>query len=212
MTNRRQSLTILIVYFIIYALPSVIVAVFRHLGSQVFLIQTLDYLIGAVLLIWLSQRHSTHNRIEQHPRSWLSTLSWGLIGLVVVLLGQNIILQIGQWLGQSPASENTSTLLTVGHQYPFFILAILIGAPIMEEIVFRKVIFGNLSTLTGPIGAAVISSLLFSFAHADGHLILYAFIGLFFCWLYQHTGRIQTSMLAHILMNSVAIFGAFYHL
>lgn len=108
-------------------------------------------------------------------------------------------------MGQSTASTNTTTLLTVGQQYPAFFLAIIVGAPIMEEIVFRKVIFGNLSAVTGQIGAALISSVLFSFAHADGHFILYAFIGLLFCWLYQHTGRIQTSMTAHILMNASVV-------
>ncbi|MFD1419611.1 CPBP family intramembrane glutamic endopeptidase [Lactiplantibacillus songbeiensis] len=211
MANRRQSLTILIVYFIIYALPSLLVAIFKHLGSQVFLIQTLDYLIGAVLLAWLATRPSTPNPIERHQQNWLITLLWGLAGFVIVVIVQAIVLQLDQWLGHSVASTNTSTLLTVGHQYPFFFLAIFVGAPIMEEIVFRKVIFGNLSSLIGPIGAALISSLFFSFAHADGHLILYALIGLCFCWLYRQTGRIQTSMLAHILMNALAIMSAIYH-
>jgi len=211
MANRRQSLTILIVYFIIYALPSLLIAVFKHLGSQVFLIQTLDYLIGAVLLAWLATRLSTPNPIERHPRRWPIALLWGLIGFVLVVIVQFIVLQLDQWLGHSVASTNTSTLLTVGHQYPFFFLAIFVGAPIMEEIVFRKVIFGNLSSLTGPLGAALISSVFFSFAHADGHLVLYALIGLCFCWLYHRTGRIQTSMLAHILMNALAIMSAIYH-
>lgn len=82
----------------------------------------------------------------------------------------------------------------------------------MEEIVFRKVIFGNLSAVTGKIGAALIASVLFSFAHADGHFILYAFIGLLFCWLYQHTGRIQASMTAHILMNASVVLPTLFGL
>ncbi|MFC6180399.1 CPBP family intramembrane glutamic endopeptidase [Lactiplantibacillus daowaiensis] len=209
MANRRQSLTILIVYFIIYALPSLLVATFKHLGSQVFLIQTLDYLVGAVVLAWLAWRGKTANPIEQHPKSWLTTTFWGVVGVIVAVVGQMVILQLTQLLGQSAASANTSTLLTVGQKYPFFFLAIFVGAPIMEEIVFRKVIFGNLAPLTGTIGAALIASVLFSFAHADGHLILYACLGLWFCWLYQHTGRIQTSMLAHILMNAFVIVSTF---
>lgn len=209
MANRRQSLSILIVYFIVYALPSLLLAVFPHLGSQVYLIQTLDYLIGAIILGWLAWHHASPNAIEQQPSSWLATLLWGLGGTVIVILGQNIILNLTWLLGQSMASANTSTLLAAGQKYPFFFLAIIVGAPIMEEIVFRKVLFGFFTPVTGGIGAAVISSILFSFAHADGHLILYAFIGLFFCWLYRHTGRIQTSMIAHILMNSLAVLPLF---
>ncbi|WP_436664835.1 CPBP family intramembrane glutamic endopeptidase [Lactiplantibacillus plantarum] len=205
MVNRRQSIFILIIYFIIYALPSVLVTAFHQLGSQVFVIQTVDYLVGAILLIWLASRMQTKNVVEKQPSNWFMTFIWGLIGLVLVIVGQVIILKMTALLGQSTASTNTTTLLTVGQQYPAFFLAIIVGAPIMEEIVFRKVIFGNLSAVTGQIGAALISSVLFSFAHADGHFILYAFIGLLFCWLYQHTGRIQTSMTAHILMNASVV-------
>ncbi|AVK64499.1 CPBP family intramembrane metalloprotease [Lactobacillus sp. CBA3606] len=209
MANRRQSLTVLIVYFIIYALPTLLAQGFHQLGSWIFLIQTLDYLLGAIILGWLAWRTKTPNAVEQHPKNWVSTVLWGIIGVVLVLVGQVVILRLTQLLGQSTASANTNTLLTIGQKYPFFLLAVLVGAPIMEEIVFRKVIFGNLTTVTGTVGAAVISSLLFSFAHADGHLILYAFIGLLFCWLYRHTGRIQTSMIAHILMNVVAVLPLF---
>lgn len=205
MANRRQSLIILILYFIIYALPSLLVASFHNLGAQVFVIQTVDYLVGAVLLVIVASRMREPNPLEKHPVNWTKTLLWGLLGTVLVIVGQMVILQLTQLLGQSTASANTTTLLTVGRQYPFFFLAIMVGAPIMEELVFRKVIFGNLAPLTGQIGAALISSVFFSFAHADGHFILYAFIGLLFCWLYRQTGRIQTSMLAHILMNSVVI-------
>ena len=200
MANRRQSLTILIVYFIIYSLPSLLAISFHKLGSQVFAIQTADYLIGAVLLIWLSTKLTERNPLEQHRSSWLMTILWGLIGTVLVIAGQLVIMQLTQMMGQSTASTNTTTILTVGHQYPVFFLAAMIGAPIMEEIVFRKVIFGNLTPIT-----ALISSVFFSFAHADGHFVLYAFIGLLFCWLYNRTGRIQTSMIAHILMNSIVV-------
>ena len=210
MANRRQSLSILIVYFIVYALPTLLVTGFPHLGSQVYLIQTLDYLIGAIVLGYLAWHHASPNTIEQHPSSWLTTLLWGLVGTLVVIVGQNVILSLTHLLGQSTASANTNTLLAIGQKYPLFFLAILVGAPIMEEIVFRKVIFGFFAPVTGGIGAAVISSILFSFAHADGHLILYAFIGLFFCWLYHRTGRIQTSMITHILMNSIAVLPVFF--
>lgn len=127
MVNRRQSIFILIIYFIIYALPSVLVTAFHQLGSQVFVIQTVDYLVGAVLLIWLASRMKAKNVIEKHPSNWSKTILWGLIGLVLVIVGQLIILKITALLGQSTASTNTTTLLTVGQQYPAFFLAIIIG-------------------------------------------------------------------------------------
>ncbi len=48
-------------------------------------------------------------------------------------------------------------------QQPFLILATTIAAPIMEEITFRKAIFGGLASRLNRILAAIISSLLFAF-------------------------------------------------
>lgn len=118
MVNRRQSIFILIIYFIIYALPSVLVTAFHQLGAQVFVIQTVDYLVGAILLIWLASRMRTKNVVEKQPSNWFMTFIWGLIGLVLVIVGQVIILKMTALLGQSTASTNTTTLLTVGQQYP----------------------------------------------------------------------------------------------
>ena len=205
MANRRQSLAILIVYFIIFTIPTLLTTLLPKLGSQIFVVETIDYLLGAVILVSLAAYHSEPNTIEMEPKSWTRTIYWGVLGAILVTVGQIVILQVTQLLGQSAASANTTELMTVGRQYPIFFLAILVGAPIMEEIVFRKVIFGSLTPVTGTVGAAVISSLFFALAHADGHLILYAFIGLLFCWLYRQTGRIATSMIAHILMNIVAV-------
>ncbi|OSP65982.1 hypothetical protein EFP6CTSP_04145 [Enterococcus faecium] len=52
---------------------------------------------------------------------------------------------------------------------------------------------------------AVISSLLFAFAHNDGHLLIYFFLGFFFSLEYKATGRIWTSMITHVGMNTLVV-------
>lgn len=78
----------------------------------------------------------------------------------------------------------------------------------MEEFVFRKALFANLSSVIDPIGAALASSLLFSFAHQDGHYLTYAGIGLVLCFLYAKTGRLRITILSHSLMNLLIIISA----
>jgi membrane protease YdiL (CAAX protease family) len=91
--------------------------------------------------------------------------------------------------------------MTAMRQQPWLILAVTIAAPVMEEIVFRGAIFGGLSGTINPLWAALISSLLFSLLHQDGHLIIYAAIGLFLCWLYRKTGSLYTTIISHAGMN-----------
>ena len=111
-------------------------------------------------------------------------------------------------LGQPSYSANTGYLLTVLTKYPYYLVNIVILAPIMEEFVFRKALFANLSSVIDPIGAALASSLLFSFAHQDGHYLTYAGIGLVLCFLYAKTGRLRITILAHSLMNLLIIISA----
>lgn len=86
-----------------------------------------------------------------------------------------------------------------------FILATTIAGPIMEEFVFRRAIFGSLERRFGFFLPALLSSVLFAFAHNDGHYLLYAGLGFLFCGMYRYSGRIWTSMITHVGMNLLVI-------
>lgn len=206
----KSSLLTLITYLAIFLLPSVI-NLFVRLGASFIWVETIDYLVGAVLLVVINLKNNEINQIETRRIPFFRAIAWGIIGTALVIVLQFVVSYVTFILGQNPASANTATLVTLAKINPFFVLAITVGAPIMEELVFRKVLFGNLSTLFGMrsnLGLtimAIISSLAFAFMHNDSHIFLYAAIGLLFCWLYHKTGRIQTSMIAHILMNGLVV-------
>ncbi|KAF0370451.1 CPBP family intramembrane metalloprotease [Pediococcus acidilactici] len=206
----KSSLLTLITYLAIFLLPSVI-NLFVRLGASFIWVETIDYLVGAALLVVINLKNNEINQIETRRIPFFRAIAWGIIGTALVIVLQFVVSYVAFILGQNPASANTATLVTLAKINPFFVLAITVGAPIMEELVFRKVLFGNLSTLFGMrsnLGLtimAIISSLAFAFMHNDSHIFLYAAIGLLFCWLYHKTGRIQTSMIAHILMNGLVV-------
>lgn len=206
----KSSLLTLITYLAIFLLPSVI-NLFVRLGASFIWVETIDYLVGAALLVVINLKNNEINQIETRRIPFFRAIAWGIIGTALVIVLQFVVSYVTFILGQNPASANTATLVTLAKINPFFVLAITVGAPIMEELVFRKVLFGNLSTLFGirsNLGLtimAIISSLAFAFMHNDSHIFLYAAIGLLFCWLYHKTGRIQTSMIAHILMNGLVV-------
>jgi len=86
---------------------------------------------------------------------------------------------------------------------PYLIYA-MIGAPILEELAFRKVLLDRLHDY-GEGYAAVISALLFGLMHGNHmQFFLAFFLGLVFAMVYQRTGRIVYTMLLHALINTTA--------
>lgn len=174
--------------------------------SQGIVINTLAYLLGAVFLIALYLDSKKELAWEQKKSSLKKILGWGIGGVFLTLFIQNIALLLEQGLlGESLESQNTADIITSLKDNPIFLLAIVFGAPIMEEFIFRRIILGSISHYSNFFVAALASSLLFAVAHADSHLLLYGFMGLFFAFLYEYTGTIWTPILTHIGLNLLTV-------
>ncbi|KRL04852.1 CPBP family intramembrane glutamic endopeptidase [Liquorilactobacillus oeni] len=206
MKVKENSLGLLSIYTFVMVIPGIIFSFFKN-NTFLFYSTALLGFLGIVAMFILNNKFVYKNRFEnQKKKSALTCFLWGIAGTAIVLLLQRLTLFFEiSFLFQTPDSQNTAQALAIIRNYPFYLVYLLIAAPIMEEFIFRKVLFGNLSTFINPLGAALIASMLFSIAHADGHFLTYAVIGLAFCCLYAKTGRLLTSMTAHILMNTVII-------
>lgn len=200
MTLFRRNFNIILSYLIILIIPTIGARLF-HWEAQIFLLLTLSDLLGAGWLLWLNHRRPA-NRLEAHPKPLKAVISWGIIGILLTLIVQVIAGIIDHLLFKGNTNSlNTLTLMTAMRQQPGLILAITLAAPIMEELVFRGALFGGLAQKINPYWAALISSLGFSLLHQDGHLIIYAAIGLCLCWLYRKTGSLYTTIISHAGMN-----------
>lgn len=83
------------------------------------------------------------------------------------------------------------------------ILAIVIG-PLMEEIVFRGLIFQRLSIKYGMKVGVLGSSLIFGLLHAEAWLGAAVF-GAMMCLLFYHTKNLLVPLVVHMLNNTVAV-------
>ncbi|MBM7646594.1 membrane protease YdiL (CAAX protease family) [Scopulibacillus daqui] len=147
---------------------------------------------------------------EPHQAPLADTALWAFGGIFLVFAAQIAGGLIEQHIfGESSESENTKNIMEMAKMSPYVILVIGIIGPILEEIVFRKVIFGAIYKRTNFLIAGVISSLLFAFAHMDKHILVYALVGFVLCYLYKKSGRIVVSMFAHAAMNSLVIWLTF---
>ena len=81
------------------------------------------------------------------------------------------------------------------------ILSAVILAPIMEELIFRKLVLDRLAGY-GPAVAMSVSALVFGLAHGNFYQFFYAFLlGLIFAYIYLRTGKVRYSMMFHMMVN-----------
>lgn len=166
--------------------------------------QILCFVLGAIVMFVVSRHSTFDNSLENQPSTSLPRiLLLGIGGMFLAFIAQYVAVAIEVFILRIPiGSQNTQTIVTIVNNYPIYLILVAIFGPIMEEFVFRKAIFGFLYDITGGIGAAVISSLVFAFIHFDGHYLLYSMMGFVFSFLYWKTKSIATPMIAHALMNT----------
>lgn len=84
------------------------------------------------------------------------------------------------------------------------IISSVIFAPLLEELVFRGVLFNRLKIRTGIIPAMLISSFLFGISHSFGAITSAFLFGMCMCILYLKTDNILVPMSVHCINNIVA--------
>lgn len=147
-------------------------------------------------------------RMERSMRaSWGESIAWAICGIFILYVLQIAAALINNLiLGQPLSSEHTAGIVKMAKTAPLFIFAVSVIGPILEEIVFRKILFGSLKKVIGFIFSAVISSLVFAAGHFDfSHLLIYFVIGFFLCYAYHKTGRIWVTMFMHAAMNTIVV-------
>jgi len=115
-----------------------------------------------------------------------------------------------QWLGQESVEQTTVTAVQTAQgllpQMGLAVIAILL-APAAEELLFRGILYPFLKQWGHPRMALWATSLLFGAAHFN--LVTFvplAFFGAALAWLYERTGNLLASFLAHSLFNLANYF------
>lgn len=86
-------------------------------------------------------------------------------------------------------------------------IALVVLAPIAEELIFRGYLFGNARKYLGFIPAALITSVLFGLVHGQWNVGLDTFVlSMFLCYLRDSTGSIWSSVFLHAFKNGLAYF------
>ncbi|MFD0698576.1 CPBP family intramembrane glutamic endopeptidase [Paenibacillus sp. GCM10027628] len=103
-------------------------------------------------------------------------------------------------------TATTSLPFQLMQQYPVMPIYMLANAPIVEEVIFRKIIFHELDKKIHSWLAAVSSSILFGMLHNSWvDFFMYFIIGLMFCYIYKKSQSIAPTMIGHAALNFIFI-------
>lgn len=160
--------------------------------------------IAAVIIAGILLRNKKFFRVfKGKPAGAGSVILWGILGFFLAMAGQVIGAGIESSFGVKMGSENTEMLANIAKTAPIIIFAMVLFAPFLEEIVFRRIIFGGLYTKTNFWIAAFVSAVVFAAVHGElQHILMYFLPGLAFAFVYYKTKRLLTPMISHFIMNS----------
>lgn len=165
----------------------------------------ISFLLAFAIILWLLRGDRDERTMRRLPlaSSWM----WAISGVFLALAAQSVAANI-EWrlLGIEPGSENTRQIIDIIRLTPLLVVVTSVIGPVLEELIFRKIIFGSLYEKYNFWLAALASSLLFALVHMDPeHLLLYTSMGMVFAFLYAKTGRIFVPMFAHVAMNTFVV-------
>lgn len=205
-------------YFVLY--PLILFTLVSLLGFEIWLSNGVVDISYSILMLVISLFLTKDlllrsiNELSNHP---LKTLKIIATTFPMMLLSSFVInFLISNLTGQTE-SANQGFIIELFKQYPYLIIIqALVYAPILEEIMFRGLVFGALSKKSIPI-AMLVSSLLFGVAHVYDAILTanfadlwfiptYAVLGYFLNRAYLKSGTLVSSMALHFLNNALGLW------
>ncbi|GAA0304937.1 hypothetical protein GGQ92_002140 [Gracilibacillus halotolerans] len=164
------------------------------------------FLVAFIIMLFILKREMKDFFALDNKRVG-SLAFWSIIGFILAMITQVVAAFIQTFvLKIQPGSENTFEIMAMARQVPLLIIVITIIGPILEELVFRKAIFGSLYKKMNFFFAGLLSSFIFAIVHMDfSHILVYTAVGFVFAFLYIETKRIIVPIIAHAGMNTFAV-------
>lgn len=140
-----------------------------------------------------------------HLRSYSFGAVWrpalAVVGAYLLVAAYAILMEIVDIEILQPSSTVPSEIARNDLTMALAAVAVLIGAPLSEELFFRGFVFSGLLKW-GFWPAALVSGVLFTLFHLDpGSMIPFTIIGVMLAWLYYSRGSLWDSITFHFLFN-----------
>jgi uncharacterized protein len=135
-------------------------------------------------------------------------LGVGVGGFILVnLLIQALLRVVGPV--DPPEQQLLSDVTAGGVTTLLAVIAAVVMAPLVEEVVFRGVLFQGLKRRLGLWPGAVLSGLLFAIVHVEVSQPVYSsglfFLGVLFAWTMHRFGSLLVPLVAHAAFNGISV-------
>jgi membrane protease YdiL (CAAX protease family) len=159
--------------------------------------------VGLVVLLIYARRYPIGSYLAcTWPTARVASLA--IAGQLLVLVASDLTTYS---LGR-PISPPIMVELYRSASLPLFLLALLVAAPVGEEILFRGFLFkGITESRLGPIAAIVISSITWALLHIQYDwygIVTVMAMGLYLGWARSWSGSVPLTIALHFLANLVA--------
>lgn len=205
-TNRIiQIVYPLLVYFIIYQLG--VGLLLDIIGDKYDKLWCLIIAAIACLIPMAIIFRSVPKLIPEPINSKKQVINYALwtVGVVAIGVAFNVILTFSGIIEVSDGFKRASDILTDGSFY-LKVLCNCIVIPVLEELLLRGIVAGQLYLWYGTIPALLISSICFGILHNNIVQFIYALImGFALGFLYIKNKRLSLCFIAHGLINLFAI-------
>jgi len=190
---KRNEAWILVIFFLFVGPGPIMLMLNKYTVS-------LAPLGSMIAILWLLKQEIKETNLEQLLKS-RSTYAWAFQALKYAIFAHALTTLLFR-----PPMSITESLLDQYLVMPFYVIAL---GPIMEEIAYRKIIFGLLNRRFHFWVGAIISSAIFAVAHFSIDRVLgYFAVGLIFCYVYKKSESIVPTMLAHASLNYISVLMA----
>lgn len=161
------------------------------------------YIFSFPVFLILCRKIPVSKSIEKKTWSIGALVVCFMIALSAIYIG-NIVGQLFMYLvsliTKKRMINDVQVLLQEIHPLTIFLLTVLI-APVMEELMFRKILIDR-TIQYGQGVSIVVSGVLFGLVHGNFYQFFYACaLGMIFAYLYTKTGRIKYPIMFHMIIN-----------
>ncbi len=159
------------------------------------------------VFVWMMRKDRKEELTIGFSMDW--KVSWKKYFLVAgisipLAIGLNNILILSEIGAQSEAYQQTTAIL-YSPPFPMQLLCVGIIIPIVEEMMFRGLIYRRKRVESSMKRAMLFSAVFFGIYHGNVVQMIYGFIsGLMLAYLYEKFGSLKAPILAHIFMNVTA--------
>lgn len=158
-------------------------------------------LIALPIVFFLFYRRQEKLRRRGNPAGLLLMLPFGMAACLTV----NMLISLSRLSEFFPGYDELAETIFQGNIW-LELIGVAVMPALIEELIYRGVIYRGFRRFVKPVWAALLSALVFGIMHMNVVQFVYAFLlGLLLAWVYEAYRSILAPMLMHLAANAFSV-------